>query len=148
MLTDERIKQLADEHNKPYNTRKFARAIEAEVRKEQAEKIAELEHLCDATYVAQGADAYTHACARMEQFQKERAKAGKEIGTEGSLCDGMEWLYGKLGELERQLVESVELLRSLRHYSNCSIDSSFRPHFDDLLIAVNKAINAKETKNG
>ena len=43
MLTDERIRELADEHNKPYNTRKLARAIEVEVRKEQAERIAELE---------------------------------------------------------------------------------------------------------
>ena len=50
----------------------------------------------------------------------------------------------RITELERQLSESVELLRSLRHYSNCAIDSSFRPHFDDLLTAVNAAVKAKE----
>jgi hypothetical protein len=46
------------------------------------------------------ADAYRHACEIMEQFQAERAKRGVEIGTQGSLCDGIAWLYQKLEELE------------------------------------------------
>jgi hypothetical protein len=45
-------------------------------------------------------DAYNHACELMEQFQAERAKRGVEIGTQGSLCDGIAWLYTKLQELE------------------------------------------------
>lgn len=31
----------------------------------QAKQISELERLCDATYVAKGADAYNHACDEM-----------------------------------------------------------------------------------
>lgn len=61
-----------------------------------------LERLCDATYVAQGADAYNHACNEMEAWQATRRKSGKEIGTEGSLCDGMGWVYSKLDELETE----------------------------------------------
>lgn len=64
-------------------------------------EIAELERLCDATYVAQGADAYNHACDEMDRFQKERVAAGKEAGCEGSLCDGMAWLYGRIADLEK-----------------------------------------------
>lgn len=61
-----------------------------------------LEELCDATYVAQGADAYNHACSEMERFQAERAKAKKEVGTTGSLCDGLEWLYGHVDNIETE----------------------------------------------
>lgn len=66
-------------------------------------KNTELERLCDATYVASGADAYHHACEQMERRQQERAAAGKVVGTEGSLCDGLAWLYGYLAGLESQL---------------------------------------------
>ena len=45
----------------------------------------ELERVCDATYVTQGADAYNHACSMMEQYQAERKAARKEVGTESSL---------------------------------------------------------------
>lgn len=62
-----------------------------------------LEELCDATYVAQGADAYHHACSELEKYQSLRRKAGKEMGTEGSLCDGMSWLYKRIDELEAKL---------------------------------------------
>lgn len=61
---------------------------------------AELERLCDATYVAQGADAYNHACECMEAFQEKRRATGKEVGTTRSLCDGMGWVYRRLDELE------------------------------------------------
>ena len=62
----------------------------------------ELERLCDATYVTQGADAYNHACSMMEQYQAEREAARKEVGTEGSLCDGISWLYTRIASLESQ----------------------------------------------
>lgn len=50
--------------------------------------------------VAQDADAYNQACDEMERFQKARAKAGKVVGTEGSLVDGLAWLYGHIDALE------------------------------------------------
>ena len=62
----------------------------------------ELERLCDATYVTQGADAYNHACSMMEQYQAEREAARKEVGAEGSLCDGISWLYTRIASLESQ----------------------------------------------
>lgn len=76
------------------------RAIEAEVAALHLQKILELERLCDATYVAQGADAYNHACSEMERWQAERVAAGKDPGTTGSLCDGLDWLYRELKRLE------------------------------------------------
>jgi len=80
----------------------------------QAARIAELERLCDATYVAQGADAYNHATDEMERFQRQRLEQGKEAGCGGSLCDGMAWLYGHIASLESerdQLRAEVERLR-------------------------------------
>lgn len=46
------------------------------------------------------ADAYHHACSRMEEWHRKRARAGKEVGTEGSLCDGIEWLYQRIEQVE------------------------------------------------
>ena len=63
----------------------------------------ELERVCDATYVTQGADAYNHACSMMEQYQAERKAARKEVGAESSLCDGISWLYTRIASLESQL---------------------------------------------
>ncbi len=63
---------------------------------------AELERLCDATYVAQGADAYSHACETLEIWQKARAATGKDPGCEGSLCDGLSWLQSRIAELEAE----------------------------------------------
>ena len=48
----------------------------------------------------QDGDPYVYACEIMEQEQAERAKRGVEIGTQGSLCDGIAWVYGRLRELE------------------------------------------------
>ena len=48
----------------------------------------------------QNGDPYVYACEIMEQEQAERAKRGVEIGTQGSLCDGIAWVYGRLRELE------------------------------------------------
>jgi hypothetical protein len=73
----------------------------------------ELERLCDETYVAQGADAYNYACEIMETWQEERFKAGKEIGTQGSLCDGICWLYQYVDDLEAELAKSNERLAEL-----------------------------------
>lgn len=60
----------------------------------------QLEALCDETYVARGADAYNHACNEMEAWQAKRRKARKAVGTEGSLCDGIAWLYERIDVLE------------------------------------------------
>ena len=73
------------------------------------ERCLKLERLCDATYVAQGADAYNHACSEMERWQHQRWKAGKEVGTTGSLCDGISWLYGRIDELEAKLAARLIL---------------------------------------
>ena len=69
------------------------------------EKVAELERVCDATYVAKGADAYHHACAEMERWQEGRKLQDKDPGTEGSLCDGIAWLQERIEELEAQIKE-------------------------------------------
>lgn len=66
-------------------------------------RIAELDKLCDETYVKQGADAYNNACDEMERWQKQRKADGKEVGTTGSLCDGIAWLYLHVSKLEQQL---------------------------------------------
>ena len=47
-------------------------------------------------------DAYNHACEEMKRWQRERRKSGKEVGTTGSLCDGIAWLYQYVDSLERQ----------------------------------------------
>lgn len=69
-------------------------------------RIAELEKLCDETYVKQGADAYNNACDEMERWQKQRKADGKEVGTTGSLCDGIAWLYLHVSKLDQQLAEA------------------------------------------
>ena len=79
-------------------------------------RIAELERLCDATYVAQGADAYNHATDEMERWQRERLAAGREAGCEGSLCDGMAWLYGALERAEAERDQLRALLREARDW--------------------------------
>jgi BMFP domain-containing protein YqiC len=86
--TEQSVKQVAE----PL----LARIAELEA------KNVKLEQLCDSTYVAQGADAYNRARDLMEQWQGDRAGAGKEIGCQGSLSDGMGWLYTRIAELEAQ----------------------------------------------
>lgn len=44
---------------------------------------------------------YDAACEAIEAHQKERAKLGKEIGCQGSLIDGIAWIYQRLAELEK-----------------------------------------------
>lgn len=53
------------------------------------------------------ADAYMFACDEMERWQKKRAKGGLEIGTEGSLVDGIGWLYAYIEKLEAAQQEPV-----------------------------------------
>ena len=53
-------------------------------------------------------DPYNYACEIMEKEQLERSKRGVEIGTEGSLCDGIAWLYDRLKKLENVGPESKE----------------------------------------
>lgn len=72
------------------------------------ERCLELERLCDATYVTQGADAYNKACSEMERWQAERVSKGKDPGTQGSLCDGMSWLYERIADLEAKLEEKEQ----------------------------------------
>lgn len=77
------------------------------------ERNAELERLCDATYVAKGADAYNHACETMEAWQRLRAEAGKDPGCEGSLCDGLSWLHSRVDSLEAERDAQVERVKAL-----------------------------------
>ena len=79
----------------------YLAAAAAELRRLDAENL-RLELLCDATYVEQGADAYNHATDEMERWQRDRFNQGKEVGTEGSLCDGIAWLYGHIENLEAE----------------------------------------------
>jgi hypothetical protein len=50
----------------------------------------------------------------MERWQAARAAAGKEVGTAGSLCDGMAWLYGRLDEHEAALKPGGEPVYAFR----------------------------------
>ena len=98
------ITEVLKEFNKDACTEVFllplsAEALHKEVLKLEAE-VYTLDNLCNRTYVAQGADAYNYACERMETYQEARAVAGKEIGTQGSLCDGLEWVYSRLDSIE------------------------------------------------
>lgn len=83
--------------------RRFAEQIESAATAPLLARIAGLEKLCDETYVKQGADAYNNACDEMERWQKQRKADGKEVGTTGSLCDGIAWLYLHVSKLEQQL---------------------------------------------
>lgn len=87
---------------------------------ELTSNVHELERLCDATYVAQGADAYNHACDLIEQLQAERIGKGRDPGTEGSLCDGLTWAYGELLESE----DECETLRSALAASRAEVEEN------------------------
>jgi hypothetical protein len=63
------------------------------------------------------ADAYMAACDEMELWQKKRAKAGLEIGTEGSLVDGIGWLYGYIEKLEA--AATLSPLCGAQHAESC-----------------------------
>lgn len=45
-------------------------------------------------------DAFNDACELMEREQQRRAKQGRPIGGEGSLFDGIAWLFTRLDDLE------------------------------------------------
>lgn len=83
-------------------TQQWCKEAAAELRRLHAEN-RRLEQLCDATYVAQGADAYNHACDEMERWQKDRAASGKDVGTTGSLVGGIAWLYSRIAQLEVEI---------------------------------------------
>ena len=76
------------------------------------------EILCEETYVAKGADAYNHACSEMEAWQAKRCKAGKRIGTQGSLCDGMAWVYDRLSTSEDEIASLRVVVQGVVHYDN------------------------------
>lgn len=78
------------------------------------DEVHELERLCDATYVQQGADAYDYACALIEQLQGERIANGREPGTQGSLCDGLAWAYGELMKAEDEITRLRAEVDALR----------------------------------
>lgn len=63
-------------------------------------RIAELEALCDETYVAKGADAYSHAVECMEEWRERRMREGKPPLYAAGLCDHL--------SLVRNYVESLE----------------------------------------
>lgn len=112
-------------------------------------QVLELEVLCDSTYVAQGADVYHHACEEMERYQAKRAKARKEIGTQGSLCDGLSWVYHALDAAEA--ADSVR--RHLKRKSPCqAIPLAFcypRPScFPHLLLVQGRAAPGVRLSSG
>lgn len=90
-------------------------AVAAVIEREAAlvARNAELERLCDATYVAKGADAYNHACETMAAWQKARAKAEKDAGCEGSLCDGLSWLQSRVDSLEAERDALAERVKAM-----------------------------------
>lgn len=93
---------------------------DAEIAALKAENL-NLEALCDATYVAQGADAYNHACEVLETWQEKRIAQGKEPGCVGSLCGGMEWLYAQVSGQETEIAalrKDAERYRWLRENEN------------------------------
>lgn len=78
-------------------------------RAEQAEAAnVELERLCEATYVAKGADAYNYACELTEQWDADRTEKGLApiypAGESRSLCGWIESI--------RELLEGAEAERS------------------------------------
>ncbi len=102
------------------------------------ERCLELERLCDATYVAQGADAYNHACNEMERWQHQRHTVGKVVGTTGSLCDGIAWLYGHIDELEEKiaapqppaqpLTDEPEIVQRVKRYAGQTLRTARNPN--------------------
>lgn len=69
-------------------------------------------------------DAYNYACELMEQGWKERAKRGVEIGTEGSLCDGIAWIFDRMKKLEAEAAKATGTAGDLPELPQCfgSID--------------------------
>lgn len=84
-------------------------ALKEEIAKLKAENV-RLEQLCDKTYVANGADAYHHACSEMERWQAKRADQGKDPGCVGSLCDGMSRLQEMIEEAEAKVKAPISFL--------------------------------------
>lgn len=68
-----------------------------------AERVEALQARLEEENVA--ADAYGYACDEMVRWQHKRRKAGKDAGTTGSLCDGIQWLYARIAELEADKVK-------------------------------------------
>lgn len=72
----------------------------ARSRKELVGLAAVMETLASAEVVEENGDPYDYACEIMEREQQARRARGVYVGTEGSLCDGIAWLYRRLRELE------------------------------------------------
>ncbi|MFK4131919.1 hypothetical protein ACI2KR_06445 [Pseudomonas luteola] len=62
---------------------------------------------------------YESACDEMQRQQRERAKAGKAIGTEGSLIDGLSWVYTSLSKEEDENKNLRALLKEVRAMVSC-----------------------------
>lgn len=78
-----------------------ANELRAELSRLHAKDL-ELEKLCDETYVAQGADAYDHACSMLEDLQAKRRALGLDPGCVGSLCDGLAWIHDEALRLQAE----------------------------------------------
>ena len=65
----------------------------------------ELEGLCDATYVAKGADAYEHACETLEEEQRKRLADNRKVQGLGTLCGSITWLFAELEKAEDRKIE-------------------------------------------
>lgn len=115
---------------------------------DQRDQILELDRICNETYVAMGADAYNHACDEMEAWQEKRRVRGQEVGTTGSLCDGIAWLYERIEHFEEAPVRTKDLtvLRT-RNWTREMSDAwhqaipNLEKAFDDLIAAYNKGKN-------
>lgn len=79
-------------------------------------RIAELERKC--ARMEQESEINELAVEELEAGQRERAKRGVEIGCEGSIIDGISWLYRHMADLERHLEEArreIEARKRLNH---------------------------------
>ncbi len=83
-------------------------------------KNAELERLCESTYVARGADAYNHACELTEQWDADRVEKGLApiypAGESRSLCGWVESI--------RELLDNAEAtIAGLRRFAQRVMES-------------------------
>ena len=81
--------------------RQFVESLYHRARSENKIRLAAvMETLASADVVEANGDPYDYACEIMEREQQARRARGVYVGTEGSLCDGIAWVYNRLRELE------------------------------------------------
>lgn len=110
------------------------------------QRIAELERLCDATYVAQGADAYNHATTVMAEWQAARVLAGRDPGCVGSLCDGLARLQEMIEQSEARAEELARENAALRAESTIEWKPFCSYTAADLLRRAIRGIRARRNR--